>query len=183
MTPQARIRRIGWFATLAICTALYLLLHLKVHSISSDVVKSEREIVQLEEQNLLLETEFLTRSSQAQLASWNRVDFGFAAPKADQFIENDRQLAALSSPRGADAPAPIMLASATSEEETPPFPKLVSPLTGEPLDPELVQVADAGDRADGVSGRPARVAMVASIAHQTVRIPLAASASMGGAGQ
>lgn len=58
MTPQARIRRIGWFAALATCTALYLMLHLKVHAVTSEVVRAERQIVALEDENMLLETEF-----------------------------------------------------------------------------------------------------------------------------
>src|SRR5690606_12144894 len=71
MTAQSRIRRIGWIAALAVCTALYLMLHLKVHSVRSEVIRAERQIVALEQQKLLLETEFETRSNQLQLAAWN----------------------------------------------------------------------------------------------------------------
>ena len=45
MTAQARIRRIGWFAALALCAVLYLMLHLKVHAVHSEVVRAERQIV------------------------------------------------------------------------------------------------------------------------------------------
>ena len=79
MTTQSRIRRIGWLAALALCLALYGVLHFKVHAVQSAVVRAERQIVQLEEATMLLETEYLTRSSQIQLARWNRVDFGFVA--------------------------------------------------------------------------------------------------------
>ena len=79
MTAHSRIRRIGWIAALALCTALYLMLHLKVHSVRSEVIRAERQIVALEQQKLLLETEFETRSNQLQLAAWNRVDFGYTA--------------------------------------------------------------------------------------------------------
>ena len=37
MSSRNRMRRIGWFAALAICAMLYLPLHLKVHSVRSDV--------------------------------------------------------------------------------------------------------------------------------------------------
>ena len=37
MTPQARFRRIGWFALLTVCTLFYGLLHLQVWSVSSEV--------------------------------------------------------------------------------------------------------------------------------------------------
>ena len=44
--------------------------------------------MQLEGANLLLETEYLTRSNQLQLAAWNRVDFGYTAPNAAQFLDS-----------------------------------------------------------------------------------------------
>ena len=107
MTYQDRIRRIGWIALLLVCGALYLALHLKVQSVKSDLVLSERQIVSLEEQNLLLETEFQTRSSQLQLAQWNRVDFGFSPPEASQFIKGERQLAMLGGTRDTPLPGPL----------------------------------------------------------------------------
>ena len=137
LTPQSRLRRVGWIAMLAVCTALYLTLHLKVHSVTSEVVRAERKIVALEQQKLLLETEFETRSNQLQLAAWNRVDFGYTAPSAAQFLENERQLASFGSPRAAGAPEPIRVAGAGGD--APEYPKLVSPLTGKPLDEALVE--------------------------------------------
>src|SRR6185503_9587585 len=136
-----RLRRIGWIAMLATCTALYLMLHLKVHSVRSDVVRAERQIVALEEQKLLLETEFETRSNQLQLAAWNRVDFGYTAPSAEQFLENERQLASFGGPRAAGAPEPIRVAGGAGIE-APAYPKLVSPLTGEPIDEALLEPED-----------------------------------------
>ena len=137
MTPQSRLRRIGWIAALAIFTSLYLMLHLKVHSVTSEVVRAERQIVALEQQKLLLETEFESRSNQLQLAAWNRVDFGYVAPSAEQFLENERKLASFGVPRPTGAPAPIRVAGG-SGEEAPEFPPLVSPLTGKPIDEQLV---------------------------------------------
>ena len=139
MTPQARFRRIGWFAALSICTGLYLVLHFKVQTVSSEVVKAERLIVTLEEKNMLLDTEFMTRSSQMQLASWNRVDFGYTAPVAAQFLDSERQLASFGSPRAAGAPEPLRLANEVADEEAPAFGQLVSPLTGKPLETALVE--------------------------------------------
>jgi hypothetical protein len=138
MTPQSRLRRIGWIAALATCTALYLMLHLKVHSVRSEVIGAERQIIALEQQKVLLETEFETRSNQLQLAAWNRVDFGYVAPSAAQFLENERTLASFGIPRATGAPPPIRVAGG-SGEDTPDFPRLVSPLTGAPLDEALVE--------------------------------------------
>ena len=157
MTPEARLRRIGWFVVLALCAALYVALHLKVQSVHSDVVRAERQIVQLEEANLLLETEYMTRSNQLQLARWNRVEFGYSAPEAGQFIHNERQLAAFSGRPFDQDDATIQLASASPEDavlaaqsgvraagrsaasDAPP----VSPLTGEAVDPALLRPGPA----------------------------------------
>ena len=138
MTPpnldsRGRLRRIGWIAALALCTALYLMLHLKVHSVQSDVVRAERQIVALEQRKVLLETEFETRSNQLQLAAWNRVDFGYTAPSAAQFLESERQLASFGGPR---APPATRIGSGS---EAPSFPRLVSPLTGDPIDEALLE--------------------------------------------
>ena len=154
MTSEARLRRIGWIAILAVCAALYLGLHLKVHSVQSEVVRAERRIVQLEQQKVLLETEFLSRSNQLQLAQWNRVDFGYSAPEASQFITGERQLAMLG-----DAPVPsgigpddagsVQLASYSPDEpaledETR---EIVAPRTGRAPEPALLAVAESEPRA------------------------------------
>jgi hypothetical protein len=93
MTQQSRLRRMGWLAVLSLCTVCYLALHLKVHAVQSEVIRSERQIVALQNQKMLLETEFETRASQEQLASWNRIDFGYTAPAAAQFVDSARELA------------------------------------------------------------------------------------------
>ena len=154
MTQEARIRRIGWIAALAFCTALYLALHLKVHSVHSEVVQAERQIIALEQQNMLLETEFLTRSSQLQLARWNRVDFGYSAPQAEQFIDSERQLAMFGVPSLPGRGAEIQFADNTPGEEAEVRSQRASPLHEEPLEEALLAKGDSG-------GDPApRLAMV-----------------------
>ncbi len=162
MTPQGRIRRIGWIAALGICLALYAMLHIKVTSVHAEVVRAERQIVGLETQNMLLETEFLTRSNQVQLAAWNRVDFGFQAPAADQFIDSPRQLASYGAPRGENAPAPIRLAGLRAGADEPDFPQIVSPLTGRPIEANLLAEGDPSD------GR-----LAVAIAPGPLRVPIA----------
>ncbi|MFV0643763.1 MAG: hypothetical protein ACK5NN_04585 [Sphingomonadaceae bacterium] len=127
----SHIRNIGWAAILAICVALFVALTFKVNAVKGEVRLDERRIVALERKRILLETEFQTRANQQQLANWNAVDFGYQAPQANQYMENERQLAALGVPRGADAPSPIRVARASVEEEGI-FPQMVSPLTGRP---------------------------------------------------
>jgi hypothetical protein len=153
----------GWIAVLAFCTVLYLGLHLKVHAVRSEVVSAERRIVALENQKILLATEFETRASQEQLASWNRVEFGYSAPTARQFVENERQLARFGTPRAAGAPEPIRVASLTTGEDAPAYPRFVSPLTGKPIDDKLLEP------------EPRRVALEARHEGGALRIPLAAA--------
>ena len=163
MTPQSRIRRIGWFAALAVCLVLYAMLHLKVHAVHSQVVRSERQIVALEQQNVLLETEFETRSNQLQLAAWNRVDFGYVAPSAGQFLEGELQLAQFGSPRAPGAPQPIRVAGAGGE--APKYPKLVSPLTGKPIDEALLEDEHRADlTGTRFGGGPTRIPLGAVVA-------------------
>lgn len=145
MSTTHRIRRMGWFAALGICLLLYAMLHVKVNAVHAEVVRAEDRIVQLEEHKLLLETEFLTRANQVQLAAWNRIDFGFAAPAADQFIESPRQLASYGAPRMDGAPAPIRLAGMRSVEDVPEFPQLVSPLTGRTIEANLLEEEPGDD--------------------------------------
>lgn len=166
MTQHSRIRRMGWFAALAICTALYLMLHFKVHAVKSDVIRTERQIVALEQEKLLLETEFETRANQLQLAAWNNVDFGYTAPTAGQFLESERQLASFGTPRAPGAPEPIRVAGMTDGDE-PDFPAMVSPLTGKPVDEALLRPEQGPTLAEARIGG-------SQPASGTTRIPLGA---------
>ena len=164
MTPQSRLRRMGWLAALGLCTLFYVGLHLKVHAVRSEVVRAERQIVALEEQRLLLETEFETRASQERLARLNRVEFGYVAPGVGQFVEDERELAVFGSPRSPGAPEPIRVAGAASGEDAPPFPKLVSPLTGRPIDQALLEPEAYRQQMTARGGPAARIPLAAHAA-------------------
>ena len=140
----SRMRQIGWALALMICCAAFLALTLKVNTVKSQVRLAEREIVALEREKLLLETEFESRASQQQLALWNAVEFGYQAPTAEQYLENERQLASLGQPRGLNAPRPIRVAYASAADDGAHFPALVSPLSGKPVhqEPPPASVAD-----------------------------------------
>jgi hypothetical protein len=129
----SRLRQIGWVVALAICIAVFVALTFKVNSVKSEVRLAERRIISLQREKMLLETEFETRASQQQLAQWNAVEFGYQAPTADQYLENERQLVALGEPRAVTAPAPIRVARAPEAGDHPAFPRMVSPLTGKPV--------------------------------------------------
>ena len=120
MMNSSQARSLGWAAVLAICLALVVGLSFKVHAVKSQVLLAERQLIALERETLLLETEFETRASQRQLAEWNTVEFGYAAPRAGQFLDGERQLASLGEVRGPNAPSPIRLARAEVADDAAP---------------------------------------------------------------
>ena len=112
MAQTSRIRQIGWLLVIGLSVAVFLALTFRVNAVKSEVRLLERQIIAAEKSKLMLETEFQTRASQAQLAAWNQVEFGYDAPRADQYVEHERQLAALGTPRGMGAPEMIRVAKA-----------------------------------------------------------------------
>ncbi|MEM6475193.1 MAG: hypothetical protein AAF687_03410 [Pseudomonadota bacterium] len=151
MVTGSRMRQIGWIASLGLCLGIFIILSFNVHAVKSEVLLAERKIVQLKRETLLLETEFQTRASQRQLANWNSLEFGFEAPRADQYVDGERQLAKLGQPLSPDAPAPIRVArvdladASGSSQSAGQRKDMVSPLTGEPITLASVDAeADAG---------------------------------------
>ena len=161
--PGSRLRQASWAATLSIALGLFLALTFHVNAIKSEVRLAERRIVSLEREKLLLETEFQSRASQRQLAEWNAVEFGYVAPRAGQFLENETQLASLGTPPRSDAPQPIRVARAAPPiKDDNPLADWVSPLTGQPLAKETSDaVADSARRAaaEGAASLAERLAM------------------------
>ena len=128
-----RVQSIGWLSVLLICLALTVALTLRVNAVKGRLNDTERRIVSVERNIDFLETEFQTRSNQQQLAALNDVEFGYQAPKADQYIEGERQLASLGTARAPGAPEPIRYASADPVSDSAaanPILAMVSPVTG-----------------------------------------------------
>jgi len=127
-----RARSIGWAFVLLICLGLTMALMVKVNAVKSQVRLAERQLVALKREKVFLETEFETRSNQQQLRALNDVEFGYSAPTAGQYLAGERQLAAYGKAAAPDAPAPIRVASAMTEDSTP-FPTMVSPISGKAM--------------------------------------------------
>lgn len=172
MIAGSRIRQIGWAAALMACFGLFVALSFRVHAVKSEVLLAEREIISLKHETIELETEFETRASQRQLADWNAVEFGYQAPRADQYLEGERQLASLGSPRGPAAPSPIRIARAGSAERTGDAGRrMVSPLTGEPIQFAAAERAGAaGGFADAFGDILAEASPVRSAKARTVLV-------------
>lgn len=128
-----RLHSIGWAAVLLTCLAITIAITFQVNAVKSQVRLTERKINAVKQQTLFLETEFEARANQQQLKSLNDVEFGYQAPAAGQYLENERQLASLGKARGADAPDPLRVASAASVGGSNDVPAMVSPLTGKAM--------------------------------------------------
>jgi hypothetical protein len=128
-----RVRSIGWAFVLTVCFALTMGLMMRVNAVKSEVRLTERQIVALKREKVFLETEFETRANQQQLRALNDIEFGYVAPSARQYLDGERQLAALGKPAGPGAPTQVRVASARTAEEDLPFPMMVSPLTGKAM--------------------------------------------------
>ena len=107
-----RLHAIGWGTAMAICLALLAVLTTQVNAVKSQVALADRQIAQLSQEKLYLETEFETRANQQQLRAMNEVDFGYTAPTAAQYLKSERDLAMLGKAAEPDAPQPIRYAAA-----------------------------------------------------------------------
>jgi hypothetical protein len=128
-----RVHSIGWISVLLICAAVTVALTLRVNAVKSHVHDVEKRIVYVQRDIDFLETEFQTRSNQQALKQLNDLEFGYKAPGAAQYIEGERQLAALGMAPVPGAPQPIRYANADApagEDSGSPLLAMVSPVAG-----------------------------------------------------
>jgi hypothetical protein len=128
-----RIRSIGWVSVLLLCGALTIALMLRVNAVKSQVYDAEKRIVWVQQDIDFLQTEFQTRSNQQALKQLNDLEFGYKAPVAGQYIEGERQLAALGKAAGPGAPQPILFANAEkadAQNSGSSLLAMVSPISG-----------------------------------------------------
>lgn len=141
VTPRHRHARIGWGAMLLACIAGLIIMSLWVEAVRNEVVRTERQILALKKQRQELEIEFQSRANQHRLAGLNRVEFGYEAPRADQYLDVRRDLASLGEARGRDAPSPIRVARFDPAGAAPRT--MVSPVSGRAVTLAALD-ADAG---------------------------------------
>lgn len=133
-----RIRSIGLVSALVVGGIMTVTLMLHVKAVTSKVHAADADIARVQSQIAFLKTEFQTRSNQQALKMLNDLEFGYKAPGAGQYIEGERQLAALGMAPGPDAPAPIRYANAevggeeegVSSSSSASLLAMVSPVTG-----------------------------------------------------
>lgn len=115
----SRFRQVGWLVALVLCGLAFVALSFRVNAVKSEVRLAERRIIDLQSQRQQLEVEFQSRASQRQLADWNRIEFGYHAPRPGQYLQSSRQLASLGQPMGENAPEPIRVARASAPAQEP----------------------------------------------------------------
>ena len=155
-----RLHSFGWAVCLIVCGALFAALTFRVNAVKSQVRLAERQIVALEQEKTLLETEFETRANQHQLAQLEPTSSS-ATPRRPP---GNSSRTSASSPVRQPARAPERPSRSASpaldrRRRAAAIPKLVSPLTGKPIDEEA---ARARRRRVDLSSRPLEAARCAS---------------------
>lgn len=90
-----RLEGIGWLALVFLVAILLYPLSLSVATLRSDLARTDRQIVSVKKEIRYLETEFSARANLRQLEHWNKMEYGYVAPKASQYLEGERALANL----------------------------------------------------------------------------------------
>ena len=100
-----RLRPIGWVAGVAGAALSFYLVSLQVAAERTALESVERRIAVTQRQIRHLETEFSARASLRQLEAYNNEVLALAAPKVDQYLTNEVQLASYVPGEGLPQPA------------------------------------------------------------------------------
>lgn len=127
-----KLQGIGLVLLVLIFAMLLYPVSLKVAAKRSELTRIERQIVASRDNIRYLEAELAVRASLGQLEKWNAESFGYAAPTADQYLSNERQLASLDRlPHavGANDVEPVLMAMVSPVEmaQNKPMPQLEGP--------------------------------------------------------
>jgi hypothetical protein len=115
-----RLRPIGWVAGVAGAALGFYLVSLQVAAERTALESVERRILVTQRQIRQLETEFGARASLRQLESYNDEVLALAAPKVDQYLTSEVQLASYAPAEGGDIGKPaVALASAEAPAPAP----------------------------------------------------------------
>ena len=114
-----RLRPIGWVAGVAGAALCFYLVSLQVAAERTALESTERRIAVTERQIRQLETEFSARASLRQLESYNNEVLALSAPKVQQYLTNEVQLASYSPADGADIGKPVPSTALASVQSMP----------------------------------------------------------------
>lgn len=143
-----KLQGIGLVLLVLIFAMMLYPVSLKVAATRSELARINQQIDRTESNIRYLESELAVRASMRQLEQWNADTFGYSAPSASQYLENERQLASLGRvprARGANEVAPVLMA-------------MVSPVAI----PDQAKPAAASDT-PAVAAKPAPVKVAAAV--------------------
>lgn len=112
-----RLKNFGWLALLSIIAVLLYPLSLNVGALHSQLVETDRKIMETKREISFLQAELKTRANMQQLAEWNDLLYGYGPPTAEQFLDGERALANLDG-AGPDV-KPVMVAVANIDGAAP----------------------------------------------------------------
>lgn len=104
MAAVYRLKGLGWLTGCAIVAIGFYLVSSQVAAERKRLEQVDRRIASAERDIRALETEFDVRANLAQLERWNGNTLALTVPTAQQFVANERALAALSPVQGMPAP-------------------------------------------------------------------------------
>lgn len=142
-----KLQGIGLVLLVLIFAMMLYPVSLKVAATRSELARINQQIDRTESNIRYLESELAVRASMRQLEQWNAETFGYSAPSASQYLENERQLASLGRvprARGANEVAPVLMA-------------MVSPVAI----PDKAKPAAATDAPTAAAAKPAPVKVAA----------------------
>jgi hypothetical protein len=112
-----RLKNFGWVALLSVVAVLLYPMSLNVGALHSELVSTDRKIMETKREISFLQAELRTRANMAQLAEWNELLYGYAPPTAAQFLDGERALANLDG--GEPDVKPVMVAVSADDGTAP----------------------------------------------------------------
>lgn len=103
-----KLKNFGWVALLSFVAVLLYPLSLNVGALRSELIGTDRKILETKREISFLQAELRTRANMGQLAEWNDLLYGYAPPTAEQYLAGERALANLDG-AGPDV-KPVMVA-------------------------------------------------------------------------
>ncbi len=88
-----RLKNLGWMALVFLVAILLYPLSLNVASLHSDLVTVDNKILKTKQEISFLQAELRTRANMQQMEEWNKLEFGYAPPTAEQFLLGEAALA------------------------------------------------------------------------------------------
>jgi hypothetical protein len=136
-----RFRSLGWVAGVATAATCLYLVSLQVAAERGKLEAVEHQIASAQRDMRQLQTELGTRASLRQLEKWNGDVLALSAPKAQQFLHSEAQLASLGSGAIDDGTpnAPPAVMNASFEPASVPTTPIAAPAPKSAAEPARVR--------------------------------------------